>query len=163
VDACPYHAIYFNEDLNIAQKCTGCAHLLDNGWKVPRCVDACPTECLKFGEDFELRDLIGKGESPHPEFKTKPRLYYLNMPKRFVAGTVYDPAANEVVVGAVCTLSDVSNGDKFTAKTDGFGDFWFDGLKVGDFSLKIAKDGKARIIGPINTKKDANLGEIPLS
>jgi Fe-S-cluster-containing dehydrogenase component len=163
VDACPYHAIYFNEDLNIAQKCTGCAHLLDNGWKVPRCVDACPTECLKFGEDFELRDLIMKGESPHPEFKIKPRLYYLNMPKRFVAGTVYDPAANEVVVGAICTLSDVGSGDRFTATTDGFGDFWFDGLKVGDFSLKIAKDGKSRTLGPINTKKDANLGEIPLS
>jgi len=25
--------IYFNSDLNIAQKCTFCAHLLDDGWK----------------------------------------------------------------------------------------------------------------------------------
>ena len=31
VDACPYGAIYFNDDLNLAQKCTGCAHLLDDG------------------------------------------------------------------------------------------------------------------------------------
>src|SRR4030042_433526 len=36
VDACPYHVIFFNEDLNIAQKCTGCAHLLADGWKEPR-------------------------------------------------------------------------------------------------------------------------------
>ena len=40
-DACPHDALFFNEDLNIAQKCTGCAHLLDDGWDVPRCVDAC--------------------------------------------------------------------------------------------------------------------------
>lgn len=43
VDTFPYEAIFFNEDLNIAQKCTGCAHLIDNGRKEPRCVDACPT------------------------------------------------------------------------------------------------------------------------
>lgn len=50
-DACPYDAIYFNTDLNIAQKCTFCAHLLDDGWKEPRCVDSCPTSALKFGEE----------------------------------------------------------------------------------------------------------------
>ena len=43
VDACPYDVIFFNEDLNLAQKCTGCAHLLDDGWAEPRCADACPT------------------------------------------------------------------------------------------------------------------------
>jgi Fe-S-cluster-containing dehydrogenase component len=162
VNVCPYNALYFNEDLNIAQKCTGCAHLLDNGWKVPRCVDACPTEALKFGEESELRDLIKKGESPRPEFGTRPRLYYLNMPSRFVAGMVYDPAEEEVVIDAVCTLSDVKNGDKFTIKTDSFGDFWFEGLEVSEFSLKIVKDEKAKTIGPINTEKDVNLGDIPL-
>ena len=31
LDACPYGVIYFNEDLNLAQKCTWCAHLLDRG------------------------------------------------------------------------------------------------------------------------------------
>ena len=48
-DACPHDAIFFNEHLNIAQKCTGCAHLLDNDeeWEVPRCVDQCPTDALR--------------------------------------------------------------------------------------------------------------------
>jgi tetrathionate reductase subunit B len=162
VDACPYHAIYFNEDLNIAQKCTGCAHLLDDGWRVPRCADACPTECLKFVEESELEDLIKKGMISHPEFNTKPRLYYLNVPKRFVAGTVYDPITNEVIIGAICTLIDERSGGKFTTTTDGFGDFWFEGLEISDLSLKIVRNEKTKIIRPISTDKDVNLGDIPL-
>ena len=47
VDACPYGAIFWNEELGIAQKCTGCAHLLDDGWAEPRCVDACCTGALR--------------------------------------------------------------------------------------------------------------------
>ena len=55
VDACPYDAIFFNESLNIAQKCTGCAHLLDGGeWKIPRCADSCPTEAITMTQLFEM-------------------------------------------------------------------------------------------------------------
>ena len=161
VDACPYGCIYFNEDLNLAQKCTGCAHLLDRGWKEPRCVDACPTEAIKFGDEAELSALIGKAEVLHPEYGLKPRVYYLNLPKRFVAGTVYDPGEEEVVIGATCTLT--GDGDTFSATTDGFGDFWFEGLKVGTFSLKIEAAGKTKTIDAISTEKDVNLGDIPLS
>ena len=35
-------AIQWNEELKVAQKCTMCAHLLDDGWTEPRCVQACP-------------------------------------------------------------------------------------------------------------------------
>ena len=91
VDRCPYRAIYFNENLYIAQKCTGCAHLLDDGWEVPRCVDACPTEAIKFGEESEFADEIARAEVVHPEGGYKPRVYYLNRMKRFVAGTVLRP------------------------------------------------------------------------
>jgi tetrathionate reductase subunit B len=163
VDACPYGAIYFNEDLNIAQKCTGCAHLIDRGWKEPRCVDACPTLALKFMEEADAKELIKKGEVFHPEYKAKPRMYYIGIPKKFIAGTVYDPKAKEIVKGARCTLTD-AKGKDFTASTDGFGDFWFEGLKEGKYTLKIeAKGFKVKSIGSINTEKDVNLGDIPLS
>ena len=62
VSACPYEAIYMNDELNIAQKCTGCAHLLDAGWKEPRCVDACPTGALKFLEEADAADLVADAE-----------------------------------------------------------------------------------------------------
>ena len=161
VDACPYSVIYFNEDLNIAQKCTGCAHLLDTGWKEPRCADACPTGAIKFGEESEFKSQIAKAEVMHPEYKAKPRVYYLNIPRKFVAGTIYDPAAKEVIIGATCTLTAAAK--KRTATTDGFGDFWFEGLDVGKYSLKIeAKGFAAKTIGAISTEKDVNLGDIAL-
>jgi tetrathionate reductase subunit B len=163
VDACPYHAIFFNESLNIAQKCTGCAHLLDSGWKVPRCADACPTEAIKFGEESEFKDLIKKAEVLHPEYKAKPRVYYLNIPGKFIAGTVYDPVQKEVIIGATCILTEARGGKTYTAKTDDYGDFWFEGLKVGKFSLVIEKGKKARTFSPLNTVKDINLGDIPLT
>jgi tetrathionate reductase subunit B len=162
VDACPYHVIYFNEDLNIAQKCTGCAHLLDNGWKTPRCVDACPTEAIKFGEEFELKDQIQKAEVLHLEYKTKSRVYYLNIPKKFISGTVYDPVAKEVAIGATCTLT--RNGKKWITTSDSFGDFWFEGLDVGTYTLNIeAKGFLTKTVESISTEKDVNLGDIALS
>ena len=162
VDSCPYGVIYFNEDLNIAQKCTGCAHLLDNGWKEPRCVDACPTGALKFGEESEFDNLIKKAEVMHPEWNAKPRVYYLGIPKKFIAGTVYYPKEKEVVISATCTLTDSSNGKTMTTSTDNFGDFWFEDLEQSIYSLMIQKDGKSIAIDSINTEKDINLGDIPL-
>ena len=164
VDACPYGAIYFNMDLNIAQKCTGCAHLLDTGWKEPRCADACPTEALRFGEEEEFKELISKAEVLKPESGTKPRVYYIGLPKRFVAGTVYEPEEEEIVEGAMITLTGSDSGEKITATTDGFGDFWFEDLKVGSYSLSIEKDGfLSREIKSISTEKDVNLGDIKLN
>jgi tetrathionate reductase subunit B len=164
VDACPYNAIFFNESLNIAQKCTGCAHLLDGGeWKVPRCVDSCPTEAIKFGDESEFKALIAKAEVLKPESKTKPRVYYLNIPKKFIAGTVYDPVEKEVIIGATCTLTG-PRAKTYTAKTDGFGDFWFQNLADGNYSLTIEAKGFApKKFAKLNTEKDINLGDIPLA
>ena len=163
-DACPYGVIYFNENLNIAQKCTGCAHLLDNEWKEPRCVDNCPTGALKFGEESELKDLIEKADTFRTELSLKTRVHYLNLPRKFVAGTLYDPVEKEVIIGATCILTDSASGETFTVETDNFGDFWF--RKLDDdrtFSLKLEKDGKVRSFDEIVTIKDVNLGDIPLA
>jgi tetrathionate reductase subunit B len=163
VDSCPYGAIYFNEDLNLAQKCTGCAHLIDRGWKEPRCVDMCPTKAIKFGEESELAEWISKAEVLLPGHGTQPRVFYLNLPKRFVAGTIYDSVKEEVVVAATCTLTDLKGGQKYVSKTDGFGDFWFEGVEVSKFSLEIAGKDKIKIIDTINTEKDVNLGDIAIA
>jgi tetrathionate reductase subunit B len=161
VSSCPYGVIFYNEDLKLAQKCTGCAHLLDQGWKEPRCVDACPTEALRFLEESEAKEQIEKAELLNPQHNTKPRVYYLNVPKKFIAGTVYDPVAEEIVKGAVCTLR--GDGAQYTTNTDGFGDFWFEGLGQGEFALKVEAAGfETKMIDSISTESDVNLGDLPL-
>ncbi|MBW1862309.1 MAG: carboxypeptidase regulatory-like domain-containing protein [Deltaproteobacteria bacterium] len=163
VDACPYGAIYFNWDLNIAQKCTMCAHLLDKGWKEPRCVELCPTGALTFGEEDDLRDLIDKAEQLNSDANTKPRVHYIDLPKRFVAGAVYDPEEDECVQGATIVLTDLKTSETFTAETDYFGDFWLRKLKVGKYSLSIKKEGYLpKEIETISTVKDVNAGDIEL-
>jgi len=164
LDSCPYGAISFNQGLKLAQKCTGCAHLLDRGWPItePRCADACVTGALTFGEEADLQPLIAKAEVLAPKSGETPkvRVYYLNLPKRFIAGTVYDPATEEVVIGANCTLS----GDASAAVvTDEFGDFWFEGLEVGSYALQIEAAGlTTKKFDAISTEEDVNLGDIAL-
>lgn len=163
VDACTYGAIFYNEALNLAQKCTGCAHLLDRGWKEPRCADNCPNSAIQFGEEADFKDQIAKAEilEPNNGPKLKARVYYLGLPKRFIAGTVYDPGSKEVVTGATCTLT--GEGQTLTQQTNHWGDFWFEGLKVGSYSLKIDAAGKTKTMANISTQKDVGLGDIPLA
>jgi tetrathionate reductase subunit B len=163
LDACPYGVIYFNSDLNIAQKCTFCAHLLDDGWKEPRCVDACPTDALRFGEEKDLKEWIAKGEVLHPEYKAKPRVYYIGLPnKYFIAGAVYDPEADECLEGATVTLIG-AKGKKSTLKTDNFGDFWFERQEPGKYSLEVSMKGYlTRKLEDIDASKDINVGDITL-
>ena len=166
VDVCPYNAIFFNEELNIAQKCTGCAHLLDDGWKEPRCADACPTMAIRLMDETEAKEHISQSEVWKPELKdkVKPRVYYMNLPGKFIAGTVYDPVEKEVVIDATCTLTETSGGEQFNIKTDDYGDFWFEELKEGTFDLKIKKGSKVESFAGLDTtEKDINLGDIPLS
>ena len=61
VEACPYGAIYYNEELDMPQKCTGCAHLVDAG-ELPHCVDVCPHEALRFGDEEDFAEEIAAAD-----------------------------------------------------------------------------------------------------
>jgi Fe-S-cluster-containing dehydrogenase component len=164
VIACPYGNIYVNESLNIAQKCTGCAHLLDNGWTEPRCVQSCPTDALVYGEESELQELIAKAELLHPEYGTKPRVYYIGLPNKvFIAGEVFDPVADECLEGARVTLLNAEGAELAALETDVFGDFWFERQLPGKYSLKVEMTGyDAKTVAGIDAAKDVNVGGIEL-
>jgi len=172
VDACPYRVIYWNEEKNIPQKCTFCAHLLDQGWKEPRCVEACPTKALVFGDvndpDSEISRTMaaakGKLEALHPEYGLVPNVKYIGLPKRFIAGeVVFRDKKDECAVGVKVTLSSKGQADG-TTKTDNYGEFEFEGLDANkDYTLLVEHSGYSPRKMKVNTKIDIYLGEILLS
>ena len=83
MDACPYNVIYWNDALNIPQKCTMCAHLIDQG-KNPKCVDVCPMNAITFGDLDDPNSAVAKAAKNaaalHPEYGTKPKVTYIGLP-----------------------------------------------------------------------------------
>lgn len=65
------------------------------------------------------------------------------------------------MIGATCTLG----GDaSVTATTDEFGDFWFEGLEVGNYTVQIEAAGlPTKTVDAISTVEDVNLGDIALA
>jgi len=170
VASCPYGAVYWNESLNIPQKCTACAHILDDptiagGTQTPRCVNACPTKALQFGEDTDpnIQALMSQGQVLHSEFGTKPRVYYLSLPTLFIAGSVYDPAADECLKGVSVTASDLISGKSYGALTDIYGDFWLQDLPgERSYEVKITKPGYMSHQLTVYLKDSQNVGDIAL-
>ena len=159
--ACPYDAIYKNDELGICQKCTGCAHLLDNGYKLPRCVEVCPTDALQIGEQKDLQDFIVGSTVRNPETGLMPNVFYRNIPGKFIAGTVYDPAVKEVVIGARCRAT--NGGKTVEVVSDEYGDFWFKDLAMGKYNVVIEADGfEFKVFEGVDATSDVNLGDIPL-
>ena len=102
--ACPSGAIFLNENLNIAQKCTGCAHLLDAGWNEPRCVDVCPTAGPQVpggrrgqGTDRRSRATPSRRTEAAGLLPQRPQALHR-------AARCTTREAKEVVIGAACTL-----------------------------------------------------------
>jgi Fe-S-cluster-containing dehydrogenase component len=167
VNGCPYRVIEWNEEKQLPQKCILCAHMLDKGEKVPRCVESCPTGALVFGDldnpQSEIAKLVASGQTEimHPEYGMKEKVSYINLPKKFIAGTVIYGDIDEVARGITVKLS--SRGDSRQAKTNGFGDFEFEGLADNtEYTVKIEAEGyKAKSV-KAKTQKDTYLGEIIL-
>jgi len=162
--ACPYRVIYWNEEKNIPQKCTLCAHLLDQGWKEPKCAEACPTQAMVFGDmddpNSGIAKLIAsaKPEAMHPEYGLKEKVRYIGLPKRFIAGSVVFGDTDECAANVSVKLT--GRGNKQTVMTNGFGDFEFEGLEADKvFSLKIEYPGYKSRSFKVQTKDDVYLGE----
>lgn len=152
VDACPYHVVSWNDEEGIPQTCTFCVHRVEGG-KIPRCVQACPSGALLFGdlddEGSEVSKIVKNGlaEPYHPEYNTKPSVYYMNlykMTKYFIAGSVSFKDTDECAEGVEVTLTNKRTGETKTVITDSFGSFEFDGLDSDTaYSLRLNYPGYA--------------------
>jgi Fe-S-cluster-containing dehydrogenase component len=173
VQACPYGAIYWNDEKQVAQKCTGCAHLLDDGWKQPRCTQVCPTGALQFvdadKEGSQGRLNRGGMEVLHPEFNSKPRVYYKNMhrfDKSFIAGSIAYQENDKIECAAGAKVKLTSN-QTATREViaDLFGDFKFDGLEPesGTYRIEISHPPLPAKTVEVDLGDSTNVGLVLLS
>jgi len=166
VSACPYGAVFWNETSNFPQKCTFCAHLLDDGWKEPRCVEACPVQALVFGDlDDPLSDVARLAaqkqiEALAPEAARPPLVRYLGLPACFIVGEiVLGDQPEECPEGIVLKLRE--GGQTVTVSTDNYGDFEFKNLRADtQYVLSIEHAGYKPRELRVHTGEDPNVGTI---
>jgi Fe-S-cluster-containing dehydrogenase component len=161
-DACPFGAIAWNGEKDMPQKCTLCAHLLDAGEPEPRCVEACPTGALLFGDANDPGSAVSAALSADPALAAQKCIVrYTGKTGRFVAGSVYLSEAEVAAEADVCLL----DGGRTVARTrtNGFGDFFFRDLPEGRrYELEIRMDGRAPKTLAADTTRDACFEEIIL-
>lgn len=172
VEACPYGSIVWNEEQGVPQNWIFDAHLLDKGWKEPRCVQSCPTDAMRSVklDNAEIARLAAaEGLTVlKPELATRPRVYYKNahrFTRCFVGGSVLTRQGGvlDCVSGARVDL--LKGGTSVqTTHTDVFGDFKFDGLAAdsGRYRVRIshATQGSAEV--EVQLGQTQVLGDIEL-
>ena len=169
VATCPYDVIYWNEEAQVAQKCTGCAHLLDDGWTDTRCSQVCPAEAIKLvlADDAEMAAAVAAEglEVLKPELGAKPRVYYKNLylfAKAFIAGNVVFGDTDECAEGAkaVVRTGDTAVGE---ATASNYGDFYVDKLEPGEeYTVTVESPEYAAFSSTVTLDKSLNLGTVKL-
>jgi len=151
----------------LPQKCTFCAHLLDRGWAEPRCVEACPTGAIAFGDlddpDSEVskRLISGRATPLHTGFGIGEKVSYIGIPKRFIAGSVVFGDNDRCAENVTVTIT--GNGEKRTAITNNFGDFEVEDLAENTaYTVSLEHPGYRTAIIETTTRIDVYLGDIIL-
>ena len=172
VDACPYDAVWWNEEKEVPQAWIFDAHLLDRGWKEPRPVQACPTGALKsvLIEDTEMQKMVKDEnlEVLNPEHNTKPRVYYKNLnlyTKCFIGGSIIASISGveECIEEATVMLS--KDGHKIAETcSDAYGDFKIDNLDSGSgtYQIEVSHTDYLPQIVSVNLGESVYIGTVKL-
>ncbi|MGF1695357.1 4Fe-4S dicluster domain-containing protein [Vibrio lamellibrachiae] len=107
VQACPYDARFINKETLTADKCTFCAHRLEEGL-LPACVETCVGGARVIGDindpSSEINRLLSENKQDinvlKPEQDTKPHVFYIGMNDRFVShvegqAAIYEPKGEQ--------------------------------------------------------------------
>jgi Fe-S-cluster-containing dehydrogenase component len=171
IAACPFGALWWNEEEQVVQKCTFCAHLLDKGWKKPRCVQACPTGALSIlhVEDEVLEEAVKTGELQTLDAKgtvAKPRCYYKNLhrfEKCMISGSLATGKDKETECVVAATVRLLKKGNLIAEQlSDDFGDFIFDGLisGSGEYEIEVISSGESVLKKTITLDESISVGTL---
>ncbi len=173
VEACPYRVVSWNEEAQLAQKCTMCAHMLDNGETTTRCAECCPTGALIFGDLDDPNSEISKFmtekgdrvEAYKPELGARPVVRYLGLPKVFIAGEVVcaDTPA-ECPGGVKVRIAALDGSMSAETTTDFLGDFEFKNLECNQqYRVTAELQGYAPVELVVRANASKNIGELVLT
>jgi Fe-S-cluster-containing dehydrogenase component len=97
MQACPYDAIYLNEDLGAVEKCHFCAHRVEKGLE-PACAVVCPENAIIAGDLHDPESTISKLVKANdtlvrrPEQRTGPNVHYVGaLPESLQPGEAQRP------------------------------------------------------------------------
>lgn len=102
LSACPYDKRYFNNETKVADKCTFCAHRLDDGL-LPACVESCIGGARVFGDINDPNSDVSKlfNSFPTTVLKpyqgNKPQVFYIGLDDRLQAIHEASPMLDDVV------------------------------------------------------------------
>ena len=167
VDTCPYGAIFWSEEAQLAQKCTGCAQLIDDGWTETRCSQVCPTGAIKLvlADDAELAKLVEtEGLQVYKAYLgTSPRVHYRNLyrwDKIFVSGSVVFRDTDECAEGAKVTVR-AGSANVGEGAADNYGEFVQDNLEPGkEYLVTIAAANYKPRTTTVKPAVSVNLGTV---
>jgi hypothetical protein len=121
------------------------------------------------GNEGEESRGIEKGEVFHPEYKTFPRVYYLNLSRYercFIGGSVAVEKDDIVDCAEGAVVSLLKEGETISQTvTDNYGDFKFDDLeeKSGPYRLEITWRNYEKKMLDVDLKDSIYMGVITFS
>ena len=136
--------------------------------RTARCVEACPTRALVFGDladpDSDIAKLKATRsvEDFHAGFASRPAVGYLGLPKRFVAGEIaFADKLHEPAAGVDVALD--LGGSTRMSTTDGYGDFEFaDVAAKAVCRLRVTHPGYVARELVLSSRPDLDVGTIVL-
>jgi NAD-dependent dihydropyrimidine dehydrogenase PreA subunit len=171
VDACPYGAIYWNNELQIPQAWPFDAHLLDRGWEKTKLESVCPTGVFQSkkisDQDMQKIAIDENLTTLESNSSARPRVYYKNnhgFEMCFVGGTVVTRKSGqeECLEGAVVK---VLHNDQVIGQThsDAFGDFKLGQLarNFGPVILRVEFEAEVKTL-EIDLKQSLYVGCIEI-
>ncbi len=154
VDACPYGAVYWNEELQLPQAWPFDAHLLDRGWEKTKLEKVCPTDVFRSVKvsDEEMQQIAAEEELSTLESLegAKPRVYYKNSHRfesGFIGGTIVSEkdGVEDCIEGAM-VVARSKDGEIGRAESDAFGEFKIGRIQknLGAVTLNIEHESGSR-------------------
>ena len=169
ISACPYGALYFRADKGNVDKCTFCVENIDMGLQ-PECARACPAEAIFFGDLDDPGSQVSKrirkwdARPLHPEYGTKPSVYY-TAHAAHLRGAVENKETGHPVQGATVTAKCLDEEESNSTSTDSDGLFFFWSLKIRRrYSVTIEADGFSQSTRELYLDREyTDSGRIPIS